>query len=291
MGNYLNDITKLIEEKGLTIIKIGGAAITDKNKESTLRGDVLNRAMMEIKTSGLHPIIVHGAGSFAHNLAKRFQLKNGFEASLAKDYQRTGVATTRSSLQTLHNYVLKAALDADLFPFSVPVSATMITKGAAKTEDFFIKSLFLSYLNGFVPINHGDICMDSMSGFRVVSGDRIIKQILDNLNSIVLDKSKVHVIFGSNVDGIFDKDPQLPDANLLKNIDYSQLQQAIDTAQGSDGVDITGGMKGKLLEIKEIVDCGFRASVVNLTVADRLYNLLSGKKTTHTRINPNHPRE
>ena len=66
----------------LIIIKIGGSVITDKNKEFTTRPDNIRKIAREIKQAidsnpNLKIILGHGAGSFGHVLAKKYQTNEG----------------------------------------------------------------------------------------------------------------------------------------------------------------------------------------------------------------------
>ena len=60
------------------IIKLGGSVITDKSKESFFKKEIMNNLSKEIKKANKRCIIIHGAGSFGHILAKKYKLNNGF---------------------------------------------------------------------------------------------------------------------------------------------------------------------------------------------------------------------
>ena len=271
----------------LSIIKLGGAAITDKNQEYTLRRKILDQAMNEISKSGVFPVIVHGAGSFAHNLASQYHLTHGASSKLTVEKQREGIALTRNSLQQLHKYVLDSAINVNLYPFSIPVSATLISKGADSVDTFYTDSLFSALENNFTPILYGDICFDKISSFRVISGDRIIKLICEIFKNVLAKKTKISVVFGSNVDGFYNKPPTQTESELVEKLNYNDLTQAIENARGSTSVDVTGGMRGKLIEIRKIIDLGIDVKIVNITKPNRLYQVLTHQNTIMTQILPN----
>ena len=54
----------------MILIKFGGSVITDKSRYRTFNADVVRRLCKEIRDSGERVIVVHGAGSFGHVLAK-----------------------------------------------------------------------------------------------------------------------------------------------------------------------------------------------------------------------------
>ena len=58
----------------MIIVKLGGSIITDKAEYRKFRADTVDRLAGEIVSSGKQVIIVHGAGSFGHILAKEHSL-------------------------------------------------------------------------------------------------------------------------------------------------------------------------------------------------------------------------
>jgi isopentenyl phosphate kinase len=61
------------------IIKIGGSVITNKAIQDSFKKDVLDNLAQQIKKSKKDIIIVHGAGSFGHILAKKYNLNQGYQ--------------------------------------------------------------------------------------------------------------------------------------------------------------------------------------------------------------------
>ncbi|CAF1477600.1 unnamed protein product, partial [Didymodactylos carnosus] len=59
------------------IIKIGGAAISDKTQFETLLPDNLKQICQLLKQNYKNLILIHGAGSFGHHQAKENDLING----------------------------------------------------------------------------------------------------------------------------------------------------------------------------------------------------------------------
>ena len=58
----------------MLIIKLGGSVITDKTKKQTFKKEVMGNLATQIKKADKQIIIVHGAGSFGHVLAKEFDI-------------------------------------------------------------------------------------------------------------------------------------------------------------------------------------------------------------------------
>ena len=67
----------------LILLKLGGSVITDKTQPFTARLDVIERLAAEIKAAldergdDLQLIVGHGAGSFGHEVAAKYQTHKG----------------------------------------------------------------------------------------------------------------------------------------------------------------------------------------------------------------------
>ena len=78
--------------ENLILIKLGGSVITDKKKDFTVREENILRLAREVKAAlgtGNNKIIIgHGAGSFAHVPAHKYQTKEGLINEIqSKDYK------------------------------------------------------------------------------------------------------------------------------------------------------------------------------------------------------------
>jgi isopentenyl phosphate kinase len=69
---------------------------------------------------------------------------------------------------------------------------------------------------------------------------------------------------------------------MYGELDPTGLDDAIEEAGESAGTDVTGGMKGKLLELKQIVELGIDVYILNLTVKHRLRDTLLGRTDVNT---------
>lgn len=80
------------------IVKLGGAAITDKQVFETINEEVLDACVEQLRTvisedlPGEATCIVHGAGSFGHHTAKAAGVAQG---NLQKAGVREGFVATR----------------------------------------------------------------------------------------------------------------------------------------------------------------------------------------------------
>src|SRR5437870_12030080 len=65
--------------KQLTVLKLGGSAITDKSRKLTPDLVTIHRSADQIAKSKRLMILLHGGGSFAHPFAKRGNLAKWFK--------------------------------------------------------------------------------------------------------------------------------------------------------------------------------------------------------------------
>ena len=252
----------------LILIKLGGAAITDKNREYTLKEDIIKQVMSEIRQSGITPVIIHGAGSFAHIIAKDYDLGSGKSDKIKLDKQISAISRIRLSMMELTSYIANEGIKIGLDPFPIAISSTLVSDGPDKEAHIMLESVGHALKNKMIPILHGDMAFDINNLFRVISGDRIIMLLAEYFKN---KGGNVRVIFGSNTDGLFDKDPnEYDDAKLIAKILPKQIKQYLETAGGSAGIDVTGGMYGKLKSIERIVKMGIEVNLVNICESDRL---------------------
>lgn len=77
------------------IVKLGGAAVTDKGSFETLNQSALEQSVQQLKIlydAGTKFIVVHGAGSFGHFQASLSSVQNG---GIENKSVRDGFAKTR----------------------------------------------------------------------------------------------------------------------------------------------------------------------------------------------------
>ena len=103
----------------MILIKFGGSVITDKSRYRTFNAERVRRLCREIKESGERVIIVHGAGSFGHVLAKEYSLNDGFKDAS----QIPAVAQVCYDMRDLNSMIVRELNDAGLPAVSVPTGS------------------------------------------------------------------------------------------------------------------------------------------------------------------------
>ena len=232
-------------KSGLIIIKLGGSVITYKDSPiPKARIDVIKNLASQIKKvvdlEKYKIILVHGAGSFAHGLVKKYDLHRGMKT----EKQILGFSLVTRNMIGLNNKIMGHLLRAKLKAVSI-ISHTFITQSAGKLTDFNIE-IIKSYLeNNQIPVLFGDVVLDDKWGCSVLSGDTIVCYLAQKLKA---DK----VIFLSDVDGIFDSDPNKnPKAKLIAEINNQNLNKILKGLSPTGRDDVTGEMYGKILYIKK----------------------------------------
>lgn len=264
----------MIEEKPL-IIKLGGSLITDKNQVSSARKEIIDNVCLEIAKIKRKIIIVHGAGSFGHPIAKKYYLHLGFK----NKEQLKGFIETKMNLYLLNKLVVDSLVKYEALPLSFQ-PLTFITAVNGRIKQMNIKPLLNALKLGFIPVLHGDIVFDEALGFSIISGDQIIAKLAPKIKA---DK----VIFGCDVDGIFTADPKKnPNAKLIPIIDSTNFKSIIKMLKQLEVADVTGGMKGKLLECLTLAKKGIESVIINLTKPGNLTAFLNGSPIPCTKFIP-----
>jgi isopentenyl phosphate kinase len=240
----------------LIILKLGGSIITKKEaKEPLIDHDNLDRISQEIADSSFGKlIIVHGAGSFGHPFASKYEIGNTIKDEEDFATKKFGFCITQNWVKKLNTLVCDSLIEKGVLAVSIQPSSFIITKNKRiHSCNLDLINKYLKY--GFIPVIYGDVVPDIDESIKicVLSGDQIIKYLGENLKP-------TRVILGSDVDGIYTKDPKkYSDAELMNTV--TSCDDLI--AEGSLNVDVTGGMNGKLTELIELAQLGVESEIIN----------------------------
>jgi isopentenyl phosphate kinase len=263
-----------MNEAKLTILKIGGSVITDKNGELAARTEAINRLAEEIQKANLENlVIVHGGGSFGHPAAQKYGIKEG----LKEDAQKVGFAETHHVMTVLNGLVMDALVWHNVPALSVTPSSCVITEnGRIKFFELTILETLLKM--GFAPVLYGDAVLDEKLGFTVLSGDQIVAYLARKFDA---DK----IVIGVDADGLYDADPkEAKNAKLYPHLTLSELKKIKEKLRGSTAADVTGGMLGKITELVPALEQGIPVTIVNAAKPNRIYKALIGEAAEGTVI-------
>jgi isopentenyl phosphate kinase len=251
------------------ILKLGGSVITDKTKEKTFKQKIMNSLSESIKKSKQQMIIVHGAGSFGHILAKKYELNEGYKS----DGQIKGFSETHEMVQYLNSLVLKSLQKYDIPAVSIsPHSIVKLDNRKLSKMDF---KIFADYLGKkFIPVTFGDVVLDKKLGFSICSGDLLVEILADYFKP-------EKIIFAIDEDGLYTSNPKIDKkAKLIKKTSKKELEEL--STKLDKHADVTGGMGGKIETIKKISKLGIDTVLLNGNKPDRLYKVLVGEETKST---------
>ncbi|MCL2712621.1 MAG: isopentenyl phosphate kinase [Methanomassiliicoccaceae archaeon] len=253
----------------MILIKLGGSVITDKKEYKRFRKDVVSRLCREIKDSGKEVIIVHGAGSFGHVIAKQYELQKG----RIRNDQTEGIAKVASDTRELNNLIVSELTNAGIPSVAVPTgSCFLMDDGKLLMNDVEILQRYMKI--GIAPVMMGDILVDRKKEFGICSGDEIMRCLAS-----VFSPEKI--IFVSDVDGLYDRDPKTTkNAKLIMDVNEDVLNKIPDEMTVAD---VTGGVRSKMRTMLSMCSDGRECILVNGTVDGRLRSLLLGEEVVCTK--------
>ncbi len=231
----------------LHFIKLGGSLITDKNRPLTPRPLVIQRLAREIAAARAalphrQFLISHGSGSYGHVVGKRHRTRQGVDD--AAGWQ--GFAETGYIAGQLNRLVLAALLRAGLPVISFPPSS-LATCQNGRIVRFRSDPIRTALERDLIPLVFGDVAFDETRGGTIVSTEEALAALAQDLTPIRLTLAGI-------VDGVFDADPlRHPRARRIPHLRLDELAALEEALGSSHGVDVTGGMAGKVREMAALI--------------------------------------
>lgn len=265
----------MITMKEVQILKIGGSVITDKKSRiPKINQRNLNRIAKEI-SEGMKSklILIHGAGSYGHQIVKKTRIHKGIKTKS----QRIAFAETQRLQNELNSLVTKALINKGIpaIPCQASSHALMDSGRLVRMDTKTIKG-FLDV--GLVPVLYGVPAYDKKQRCSILSGDQIAPYL-----ALKLGIKKI--IHGTNVDGIFNSDPNFnKNAELIPEITSRDFKKLRKWLGGSRDVDVTGGMFGKVTELMGLANKGVESQIINASKPGLVKKALLGEKVLGTVI-------
>ena len=212
--------------------------ITDKSKPFSYRPDVVSALSEEIASSDEKVVVVHGGGSFGHEVARQ----HGITSDPA-EVPSAGVAQTRGAMYDLNRMVCKTMMEIKLspYPFS-PFDA--ISRAGKVPVAAWLRGLLKE---GLTPVTFGDVML-TPTGFKVISGDVIMQELCKML-------SPERCVFALDVDGVYEGNSRV----IIPELTPSKVKRM----SVPEGDDATGGMKTKLEAASRIAAAGTKVCFVS----------------------------
>ena len=260
-------IDACIMPEDLILIKFGGSLITNKSKTCSPKYKIIDglcKAIGDILLQGKKIILIHGAGSFGHMKAKKWNISEGIDDP-NKEFQYAAIKEIRSDMEKLNKIIIS-----NLAQYSIDsVVYSPHKNGKGLGINYFLnKNFFELVKKNNVVVSYGDVVdCDNDQKFGILSGDDLCELISNKLKPS-------HVIFAiDGALGLID-DPNLPGGgNLIK--EYT-IGTKIVTNEVSN--DVTGGMNLKLMRAKNCFKMGSRVSIINGNNPQMIINAINGKE-------------
>ena len=257
------------------MIKIGGSLITDKNKPFTIRNRALDIIADEVKAAlktGKSLVVGHGAGSFAHVPAKKYQTHQG----VIDDRSYRGIAEVADVAAQLNRIVIKKLLEKGVNAVSASPLSSMVAKGQ-KLKKIFTAPIEQLLEKNLLPVVYGDVILDQEQGCTIFSTEKV----LGYLGLALKEKGYQveRIIQCGQTNGVYDAEGKtIPEIN---SDNYKHYRQSLGE---SGGVDVTGGMIHKVEQTLDLAKKGIPGLIIDGIVHGTLSEAIEGKDVLGTKI-------
>lgn len=260
----------------LIFVKFGGSLITDKKTPFKNRLKIIQQLSEELsqarKEGGKKIILGHGSGSYAHVPAKKYQTAKGL---INKDSIK-GFAEVQDAAARLNRVVILELIKKDLSAVSVNPSSFIVTKDNKVSASFTEPLISLLELD-MLPVVYGDVVFDSKKGCSILSTEDIFAFLVSKFTN----KYKIaKIIYCGITDGVLDKK-----GNTVEKITPKSFKKLKGYIGGSEGIDVTGGMRQKVEEsLKVAKKYNIKVEIINGLTKNSLKKTLLGKAKKATTI-------
>ena len=255
-------------------IKLGGGLITDKGSMKKFDQTAVEKvvdSLSSVSELGASIVLVHGAGSFGHLLAKKWGIANGFNIQLEKE-QLEAVREIRSDMRELNALILGKMEERGLECIGYPPSDWASGTGALFTGDV---SIFERGSRQPIPVTFGDVVdTEDESRFGILSGDDLMLRL-----STELEVTHSIFLIGDS-EGVLTGPPAERDSELITHLGSETKIKGEHDAE----IDVTGGIGLKIeraLEIAKVVD---EVWIIDGRETDRVLELLTSGETSGPKI-------
>ncbi len=260
--------------RGRVVMKLGGSLITNKSSPKGLDMRAIEDTCSVVKSiigDGFIPILIHGAGSFGHILAKKWSIQDGSIAEIV-DNQREAVIQIRMDMRELSSVVISCLEKTGVRSEMLPPSDWAIGTGPSFEGDLV---RFERSAGDIVPVTFGDVVdTQGSSEFGILSGDDLMLRISKEVSNVS------HSIFlMGGVDGVLDKPPTEGGSLVRLWSPNTEIEH-----EHESEVDVTGGIALKIDRASEIAETVDEVWILNGDNPERIMELLRDGSTTGTKI-------
>ncbi len=258
------------------VIKLGGGLITDKGSMKQFDSDSMERVADSISSvveMMVPVVIVHGAGSFGHLLAKEWSISKGLDQKIAEE-QRMVVDEIRSDMRELNKMVVERLADSELESEGLPPSEWAIGTGPSFQGDI---TNFERMAEAPIPVTFGDVVnTNDRLEFGILSGDDLMVRL-----SRELEVSHCIFLIG-DAEGVLSGPPNQEGSSLISRLG---AEDEIEGPHYSE-IDVTGGIGLKIDRARKISKDVDEVWILDGRYPERVVELLSTGETRGTKILP-----
>jgi isopentenyl phosphate kinase len=266
----------------LTLIKLGGSLITDKNRPHTPCLEVIARLAEEIATArrtqpGLRILLGHGSGSFGHVPAQKYDTRQGVHTPEAW----LGFVEVWREAAALNRLVMDALGAADVPALCFPPSASLIA-AAGQVASWDLSPLLAARDAGLLPVIYGDVVFDRTLGGTILSTEDLFTHLVRVLRP-------ARVLLAGLEAGVWADYPAC--TQLIPEITTENYPQLAAALGGSNATDVTGGMASKVHQalgwaqvVPDLEVCIFSAEAPGSLLAALLGETLGTRITAGQRL-------
>jgi isopentenyl phosphate kinase len=228
----------------LVLLKLGGSLITDKTKPYSPRLEILDDLAIQIAGAlradpGLKLVVGHGSGSFGHEAASHYQIRQGITGETGWH----GFAEVWYQASTLNRLIIEALHRAGLPCLALaPVSAVTAHDGSVATWD--LTPLRSALKVDLLPVVYGDVVFDQARGGTILSTEDLFVHLARQLHP-------KHILLAGQEKGIWADFPGR--TRLLQEVTPEELEDQTSVLKAPDGADVTGGIKAKVLQMSALI--------------------------------------
>lgn len=229
----------------LVFLKLGGSLITDKTRAQAARVRVIRRLAREVGAAlserpAMRLVLGHGSGSFGHVAAKKYGTRHGVQSP----EQWRGLAEVAAAAARLNQLVTDIFIAEGVPVLSLPPSAS------ARCRDgeliYLDTSPLRAALNaGLAPLVYGDVALDATLGGTIVSTEDVFVYLAGKLKP-------QRILLAGSADGVYTEGAS--GESVTPRITPHTLKQIAPALSGSRGVDVTGGMADKVIQMSRLVE-------------------------------------
>ncbi|OGY36785.1 MAG: hypothetical protein A3E36_03790 [Candidatus Andersenbacteria bacterium RIFCSPHIGHO2_12_FULL_45_11b] len=226
----------------LWIIKLGGSIITEKQNgipvgRTRLVSQLCEKIALFLQMNpNIRILLLHGAGSVGHPLAKEYNLSD-----MPLNTKRTyGMAKTILAMRGLSNEISLALQECNVPAIPMQTSSMFYRDEDGRLIFAGQKIMERMLENRSLPVLSGDVVSTANNMSSIASADEL---------AVVCAKAwkATRILFATDVDGIYANFPPAPSETYLQNITRDDIQRIItETDMPHNSQDVTKGMKGKL---------------------------------------------